>query len=358
MKIHTRTLGILGGGQLGRMSALAATRLGVNVHIYNDVMDCPAAQVSAKTFAGGWDDRKALKAFAESVDVITYEFENIPVETVRFLQTLKPVWPDDRLLEIAQHRATEKKFLNDIGIHTAGWTSIHGSQDIEQAAQTLGGSAFILKTARFGYDGKGQAGYKPGDDVGALWNALGEQELVIESKVDFACEVSMIVARDKTGQTALYGPILNHHKNGILDQSIVPAPVSAHVAEVARETVRQLADAVDLVGVLALEMFVTRDDKIIANEIAPRTHNSGHWTIDACACSQFEQHVRAVCGMPVGDPARHSDAVMHNLIGTNALSAGEWLTKPGACLHLYGKGEAREGRKMGHVTVLKTRKID
>ncbi len=348
----TKTLGILGGGQLGRMSALAAARLGVRVHIYNDVMDCPAAAVSMKTFAGAWDDKTSLKAFADSVDVITYEFENIPVETVRFLQTLKPVWPDDRLLEIAQHRATEKQFLNDIGIQTAGWAAIHGPEDIAPAAQKLGGSGFILKTARFGYDGKGQAHFKAGDNADAIWKTLGSQELVIESKVDFAYEVSMIVARDKTAQTALYGPVLNHHKNGILDQSIVPAPVSSHVENVARETVRQLADAMDLVGVLALEMFVTRDDKIIANEIAPRTHNSGHWTIDACACSQFEQHVRTVCGMPVGDPARHSDAMMHNLIGADALSAGDWLTKPGACLHLYGKGEARDGRKMGHVTVL------
>lgn len=358
MTMQTKTLGILGGGQLGRMSALAAARLGIRVHIYNDVMDCPAAQVAARTFAGAWDDRKALKAFAESVDVISYEFENIPVETVRFLQTLKPVWPDDRLLEIAQHRATEKKFLNDIGIQTAGWASIHGPEDIGPAIQKLDGDGFILKTARFGYDGKGQAHFGPGDDAEAAWASLGSQELIIESKVEFACEVSMIVARDKTGQTALYGPILNHHKNGILDQSIVPAPVSEKVANVARETVRQLADAVDLVGVLALEMFVTHDDKIIANEIAPRTHNSGHWTIDACACSQFEQHVRAVCGMPVGDPARHSDAVMHNLIGADALASGDWLTKPSACLHLYGKDEARDGRKMGHVTVLKTRKID
>lgn len=351
-----KTLGILGGGQLGRMSALAAARLGVRVHIYNDVMDCPAAQVAARTFAGAWDDKKALRAFADGVDVITYEFENIPVETVRFLQTLKPVWPDDRLLEIAQHRSTEKQFLNDIGIQTAEWASIYEPDDIAQAVQKLSGDGFILKTARFGYDGKGQLQFRPGDDAEAAWKALGGQELIIESKVDFACEVSMIVARDMIGQMALFGPILNHHKSGILDQSIFPAPVSSHVADVARETVRQLADAVDLVGVLALEMFVTHDDRIIANEIAPRTHNSGHWTIDACVCSQFEQHVRTVCGMPVGDPVPHSDAVMHNLIGKDALSAGDWLTQPGACLHLYGKGEVREGRKMGHVTVLKERK--
>ncbi len=352
MKIERKTLGILGGGQLGRMTAMAAARLGIKTHIYTDEQSCPASQVSAHTFIGKYDDRRKLSAFAESVDVITYEFENIPVETVRFLQTLKPVLPDDRLLEIAQHRAVEKKFLNDIGIPTAGWASINNAKDIPRAAEHLGGTQFILKTARFGYDGKGQTDYRHNDDAARKWKDLGSQELILEQRLDFACEISVIVARDKLGQTAHYGPSLNEHRGGILAKSTVPAPIPEDMAEKARDMVRLLADAVDLVGVLALELFITHDGRILANEIAPRTHNSGHWTIDACACSQFEQHVRTVCSMPIGSPGRHSDAVMHNLIGMDAQKASRWLEIPGACLHLYGKDEMREGRKMGHVTVL------
>ena len=353
MKLERKILGILGGGQLGRMSALAAARLGIRTHIYTDEENSPASQVSAKTFVGSYNDKRKLKAFADSVDVITYEFENIPVDTVRYLSQHKPVAPDDRLLEIAQHRAREKQFLNDIGIGTAGWAAIAKASDIESAAEQLGGKKFILKTARFGYDGKGQTDYQPGDDAKRKWKELGNQELILEQRLDFACEISAIVARDKLGQTALYGPILNEHKNGILSRSSIPAAIPEKMAEDARKITRHLADAVDLVGVLTLEMFVTKDGQILANEIAPRTHNSGHWTIDACAVSQFEQHVRTVCGMPVGSPARHSDAVMHNLIGTDAKKSGQWLEKKGACLHLYGKDEIREGRKMGHVTVLK-----
>ena len=302
-----------------------------------------------------YEDRQALRNFAATVDVISYEFENIPVETVRYLQTLKPVLPDDRLLEVAQHRAREKKFLNDIGIPTAGWAAIEKADDIEQAARKLGGDSFILKTARFGYDGKGQAGYRPGDDAARKWEELGRQELILEQKLDFACEVSVIVARDKLGQTAHYGPVLNEHRNGILAKSTVPASIPERTAEKARAAADLLAGAVDLVGVLALEMFVTHEGGILANEIAPRTHNSGHWTIDACACSQFEQHVRTVCSLPVGDPFRHSDAVMHNLIGGEALQASRWLEHPGACLHFYGKNDVREGRKMGHVTILNSK---
>ncbi len=352
MKLERKILGILGGGQLGRMSALAAARLGIRTHIYTDEAHSPASEVAARTFVGAYDDKKALREFAETVDVVSYEFENIPVETVRFLQTLKPVHPDDRLLEVAQHRAREKQFLNDIGIPTAGWAPITRHGDIENAAKHLGGRDFILKTARFGYDGKGQTDYRPGDDTARKWKELGGQELILEQKLDFACEVSVIVARDKLGQTALYGPILNEHRGGILSRSIAPAPVPGIIADKAQAAARLLADAVDLVGVLALEMFVTRNGEIVANEIAPRTHNSGHWSIDACAVSQFEQHVRTVCGMPVGSPAQHSHAVMHNLIGMEARKVAVWMEKKGACLHLYGKDEMREGRKMGHVTVL------
>ncbi|HEY0901944.1 MAG TPA: 5-(carboxyamino)imidazole ribonucleotide synthase [Micavibrio sp.] len=352
MKLDRKTVGILGGGQLGRMSALAAARLGIKAHIYCPEQDSPASQVAARTFIGTYDDKKKLKEFAESVDVITYEFENIPVETVRFLQTLKPVFPDDRLLEIAQHRPTEKKFLNDIGIPTTRWGVAKKADDINSTMTEMKVAHCILKTTRLGYDGKGQTSFTHGDDPDAAWKYLGKQELIIEELVDYVCEISMIIARDKLGQTAIYGPILNEHRNHILAKSTIPAPIPDERADEARAMTRLLADAVDLVGVLALEMFITRDGRLLANEIAPRTHNSGHWTIDACAVSQFEQHIRTVAGMPVGTPARHSDAVMHNLIGADVQKLGVWLEKKNACLHLYGKDEAKEGRKMGHVTIL------
>lgn len=352
MEYKARTLGILGGGQLGRMTAMAAARLGIVCHIYTPEEQSPASQVCPLTFIGDYEDKKKLKAFADSVDVITYEFENIPIETVRYLQKLKPVYPDDRLLEISQNRLREKQFLNDIGIPTAGWAAARKPAEIESQASTLHGNRFILKTTTMGYDGKGQTDYRPGDDVKAKWALLGAKEIIIEEVVSFACEVSVIIARDKLGQTATYGPVLNEHKNHILAKSTVPAPIPEQMAKKARKMTELLAEAVDLVGLLALEMFITTDGQILANEIAPRPHNSGHWTIDACSVSQFEQHARTVCNLPIAPPGRHSDAVMHNLIGGDVRKVNHWLEKKGACLHLYGKPEVREGRKMGHVTII------
>ncbi len=352
MKHEFKTLGILGGGQLGRMSALAAANLGIKVHIYCPEENSPASQVSALTVNGAWNDWKALKRFADSVDVISYEFENIPLETIRYLQKYKPVHPDDRLLEIAQNRVAEKQFLNDIGIPTARWRIITKPADLDDFAAETGGSAFILKTTRFGYDGKGQTSWQPGDDSKAKIKSLDAKEIIVEEKIDFACEISVIIARDKLGQTVVYGPILNEHHNFILSKSTVPAPIPDHMTAKAQDMARLLADAVDLVGVLALEMFITRDGRILANEIAPRPHNSGHWSIDACAVSQFEQHVRTVCGMPIGLANRHSDAVMINLIGRDIRKIGIYYETKNACIHLYGKDEIRDGRKMGHVTIL------
>jgi len=353
MKLESKTLGILGGGQLGRMSAMAAARLGIKTHIYCPEDNAPASHVAAQTFVGDYSDKRKLKAFAESVDVISYEFENIPLETVLYLQSLAPVFPDDNLLAMAQHRAREKQFLNDIGIETAQWRLAESAKELQDAVNDMGCSEVIFKTARFGYDGKGQASYRSGDDVKKLWKALKSKEVIAEKKIPFACEISVIIARDKLGQTALYGPALNEHKNHILDKSTVPAPIPDHIADEARRMTEHLADAVDLVGVLALELFVTKDGRLLANEIAPRTHNSGHWSIDACAVSQFEQHVRTVCGMPVAPPGRHSDTVMVNLIGRDVKKLGTWLEMKHACLHLYGKDDIKDGRKMGHVTMLK-----
>lgn len=349
--VPTKTIGILGGGQLGRMSALAAARLGVRVCAYTDEENSPISQVVPYTFVGSYSDKIKLKAFAESVDAITYEFENIPVETVRYLQTIKPVYPDDRLLDIAQHRIREKQFLNDIGIATARWAAITKAGQIKIAMEDMGLEHAILKTARFGYDGKGQVAFNKGQDAKAAWRELNTAEAIFEEKIDFSCEVSIIVARDKLGQTALYGPILNEHKNGILAKSTVPAPIPDTLAQKARAMAELLADAVDLIGVLCVEFFVTKDGRLLANEIAPRPHNSGHWTIEACTCSQFEQQVRTTCDMQVGSPNRHADATMINLIGDDALQIQKYLEMANANVHLYGKLEIRDGRKMGHVTI-------
>ena len=347
-----KTLGILGGGQLGRMSALAAANLGIKVHIFCPEPDCPASQVSAKTFTAPYDDKKALKEFAESVDVISYEFENIPVETVKYLQSIKPVLPDERLLEVSQHRLTEKKFLNDIGIPTARWAPANTAQDIKNTLKDWNASSVILKTTRFGYDGKGQAKLKSSGDIDKVWDELGGQELIIEEIIDFACEISIVIARDKISQTACYTPVLNEHENHILSKTTAPAPLPQEMAEEAKKLAELLAGAVDLVGVLAIEFFVTKDGKLLANEIAPRTHNSGHWTMNACHCSQFEQHVRTVCGMPIGHPDRHSNAVMINLIGDDVRKLDQYHEMKNACVHLYGKATIKAGRKMGHVNIL------
>lgn len=347
-----KTLGILGGGQLGRMSALAAANLGIKVHIFCPEPDCPASQVSAKTYTAAYDNKAALKEFAESVDVISYEFENIPVSTVKFLQSIKPVLPDERLLEVSQHRLTEKKFLNDIGIPTARWAPANTPQDINNTMLEWSASSVILKTTRFGYDGKGQAKFKSGDNIEKIWNELGNQELIIEEIIEFACEISVVIARDKLSQTACYTPVLNEHANHILAKTTAPAPIPNEIAEEAKKLAELLAGAVDLVGVLAVEFFVTKDGKLLANEIAPRTHNSGHWTMNACHCSQFEQHVRTVCGMPIGHPDRHSNAEMINLIGHDVKKLDHYHEMNNACVHLYGKATIKDGRKMGHVNIL------
>lgn len=348
-----KKLGILGGGQLGRMSAMAAARLGIKAFIFCPEQGCPASDVSAGTYFAEYNNYDALREFAEMVDVITYEFENIPVETVRYLQKFKPVFPDDRLLEVSQDRTIEKKFLNDIGIPTATWKSIQNKNALAEVVEEWDVDRFLLKTARFGYDGKGQRPYKRGEDIDEAWHRLGGVPLIAEQYVDFSCELSIIIARDRLLQTTTYGPMLNEHKDGILSKTTVPANVPEEIAEVAKRQAHLLAEAVDLTGVLTLELFLTKDGRLLANEIAPRTHNSGHWSIDACAVSQFENHVRTVCGLQIGHPGRHSDAVMRNLIGDEVRESRKLMEAEHTCLHLYGKYQIRPGRKMGHVTVLR-----
>ncbi len=352
MKQKSIILGILGGGQLGRMSALAAARLGIRTHIYCPESNTPAEQVTDLFTCANYEDYNKLKEFANSVDVISYEFENIPLETVEYLEALRPVYPDTKLLQISQNRLKEKAFLNNIGIETAPWAAAYKAQDIETTLNRWNVSDCIIKTTRFGYDGKGQIKLKDKNDILSSWNNLETEEAIIEGIIDFDYEVSCIVARDAFERSETFPLTLNDHKNHILSSSTVPAQIPANIEDAARAMTIRVAEAVSLRGVLALELFVTKEGKLIANEIAPRTHNSGHWTMDACSVSQFEQHVRAVCGLPIARPIQHSAVVMHNLIGDDIKQVPEYLRMDNACVHLYGKNEAREGRKMGHVNIL------
>ena len=348
-----KTLGILGGGQLGRMSAQAAEKLGIDVIIYTPKENSPASQIAAKTIVAEYNDKKALEAFAAQVDVISYEFENIPVETVQFLTKHKPVYPDEKLLEIAQDRLKEKAFLNEIGIPTARWAAATSPNIIHQTLKEWSAESCILKTTRFGYDGKGQARIQSFSEIEAVWREFDDQPLIMEEIIPFECEISVVTARDQKGHIASFEPGLNEHKDHILHKTTLPAPISKDLKQEAIQMAENLAEKVGLIGVLGLELFVTKDQKLLANEIAPRTHNSGHWTIDASKCSQFEQHVRAVCGLDLVSPQRTHDAIMINLLGNDVLNLEEYESNEKACIHLYGKHDIKPARKMGHVTILK-----
>lgn len=342
------TIGMLGGGQLGRMAALAAANLGYRVHVLTPERDSPAGQVCAVTTIANYTDRDALEAFASSVDVVTYEFENVPVEAAEFLAERVPVRPGPEALRVAQDRLREKEFAANLGIGTAPFRAVGAADELAAAVAAIGTPA-VLKTRRMGYDGKGQAKVLPGSDLAAAWAAIGGKPAILEGFVTFKMEISVIVARGLDGQTLCYPPVENRHLNHILDTTIIPAPIPQALAAEAEEIARKMAEALDLAGLLAVEMFVTEDGRVLMNEIAPRPHNSGHWTMDACVTSQFEQQVRAVCGLPLGSVERYGDAEMKNLIGDGAKDWLEILRDPAAKLHLYGKAEARPGRKMGHV---------
>jgi 5-(carboxyamino)imidazole ribonucleotide synthase len=341
-------IGILGGGQLGRMLALAAARLGLQAHIYSDEENAPAFQVSARKTFAGYDDEAALARFADDCDAITFEFENIPAATIALLSAQKPVAPDARALALTQDRLAEKNFAASLGLATAPFQKVDDADEARAAFAKLGGAG-ILKTRRFGYDGKGQAKVTSADEAMRAAAKFGAP-CILEGLVDFSFEASVIAARGMDGSFAAYDVPENIHENHILRRSVVPSRLSRAGEDEAKAIARKIAEALDYVGVFAVELFVAKNGALLVNEIAPRVHNSGHWTIEACACSQFEQHIRAVAGWPLGDPARHADAVMENIIGAEA-DAWESLTRSGA-LHLYGKTEARMGRKMGHVTRL------
>ncbi|MBF0355648.1 MAG: 5-(carboxyamino)imidazole ribonucleotide synthase [Alphaproteobacteria bacterium] len=345
------TIGILGGGQLGRMTALAAAQLGYRVHIFTPEQDSPASHVSDGVTIASFEDEAALDRFAHQVDVVTLEFENIPASPVRFLSERVPVRPGPRVLETAQDRLAEKRFFNELGINTAPWREVRSAEDLEAAFGEIGAPC-VLKTARLGYDGKGQAKITSAADLPGAWAGLGTDLGILEGFISFDCEVSALVTRGLDGSWAAWDVVQNVHTNHILDTTSAPALLSQPVLDQAVAIAHRAAEALDLVGVLAVEMFLTRDGRLLVNEMAPRPHNSGHWTIDACLTSQFEQVVRAVCGLPLGTPKRHSDAVMTNLIGDMAEAWETYLHEPNAKLHLYGKAERRQGRKMGHVTRL------
>lgn len=344
-------LGILGGGQLGRMLAMAAARLGIDAHIYCPDADSPAARVSAAATVAAYDDEAALAAFAASVDAVTTEFENIPAATARFLAARVPVHPSAEALEIAQDRVAEKEFLNGIGIDTAPWRAVDALADLTAAVDAIGPRG-ILKTRRLGYDGKGQARLDGAGDAGAAFASMAGAPAVLEGFAAFEREISVIAARAVDGTVRCYDPGENRHSDGILRETRVPAAIDTATRDAALAMAGRIVADLDYVGVIGVEMFVMPGGALLVNEIAPRVHNTGHWTIEGCAVSQFEQHVRAVCGLPLGDPSRHSDAVMTNLIGDDVDTLPALLAEPGAALHLYGKGDARPGRKMGHVTRL------
>jgi 5-(carboxyamino)imidazole ribonucleotide synthase len=348
------TIGILGGGQLGRMLALAAARLGLKSHIYNDVSG-PACDVAAATTLGRFDDEAKLTSFAGAVDVVTYEFENVPVAAAAAVERIVPVRPGLKALQVSQDRLEEKRFVSGLGLPLAPFAAIEAPEDFA-AAHAVSFPA-ILKTRRMGYDGKGQARVTSAAELPEAFAAIGSAPATLEAVVDFACEVSVLLVRGLDGATRFYDIPVNRHEGGILRTSTVPCDLSARHQERAREIAHTLAAALDYVGVIAVEMFYVGDSRepLLVNEFAPRVHNSGHWTIDACAVSQFENHVRAIAGWPLGSAERHSDARMHNLIGAEAADWAQLAAEPGACLHLYGKGEARPGRKMGHVTWIKPR---
>ena len=354
------TIGILGGGQLGRMLAVEARRSGYRVAIFtNEPKGCPAGQVADVEINANYDDAEALMAFLDQVDVITAEFENIPDACLQAVEAIKPLRPSRHAIYTTQHREREKMFLRDQGIACAEFRIIEDLAGLQAAVAELGRPC-VIKTAAFGYDGKGQAKVVEGTDLAEAWKAFEGHHAVVEQWVPFVCEVSVVGARSVDGSTAVHGCVENIHEHHILDVTISPARVSPAIVDQAMALWKAVAQGLEYVGTMAVEMFVTADGKVLVNEIAPRPHNSGHYTIDACRTSQFGQQLRAVCGLPLGDASQHTPAVMINLLGDvwpGELTHPDWspiLSHPSAKLHLYGKQVAKWRRKMGHFTVLGT----
>lgn len=359
------TIGILGGGQLGRLLALAAGRMGYHAHIFCPEPECPAALVARHHTCADYDDTAALDAFAAHVDVATFEFENVPAETALRLSEKGIVRPSWKALEIAQDRAKEKSFFKDIGAATAPWKPIHSLADLQVALSSVDTPA-ILKTSRLGYDGKGQVRINDKSEAADAWAALTSDQTgvrgpepfaILEGFVKFTKEISVIAARGLGGTVECFEPVENVHKNHILHTTTAPAQLSSATVKTAHDIAERATEALDLIGIVAVEMFVTSYGGVLVNEMAPRPHNSGHWTLDACATDQFSQLIRAICGLPLGDPQRHADAVMTNLLGDEILDLDRYYADPAYHVCVYGKNEARPGRKMGHVTRLSKKTV-
>ena len=350
------TVGVLGGGQLGRMLALAARRMGYRIHSFSPGTETPAGQVADREWAADYEDLDAVRSFARSVDVVTLEFENIPTSAVEAIEEFVPVRPGKMALQTTQHRLREKTFLRNAGFPTVPFRAVRSRAELDDALREIGVPA-VLKTAGFGYDGKGQTRIGAPEESGAAWDSLGGEEAVLEGWVDFAREVSVVAARGTSGGFADYGVVENTHRNHILDLTVAPAQgVPPETAREAVEISRGVFEELDLVGTACVEFFLTKSGELLVNEVAPRPHNSGHWTIDGAATSQFEQQLRAVSGLPLGSTEALRPAAMANLLG-DLWAEGEpgWaavLAHPGLSLHLYGKAEARPGRKMGHLTAV------
>jgi 5-(carboxyamino)imidazole ribonucleotide synthase len=341
------TIGILGGGQLGRMLSVAASRLGYKTHIFEPGANPPAGQVADRVTTASYEDADALRAFADAVDVITYEFENIPTEALDILEALRPIHPNREALRVSQDRLTEKTFLRDLGLTTAPFATVDDTASMSAAVAEVGAPA-ILKTRRFGYDGKGQARLKTADGAPQALADMAGAPALLEGFVDFSHEISVIAARSVDGQVSCYDPGENVHKDGILATTTVPARMSGSQRMDAVLLAGKILNALDYVGVMGVELFVTPKG-LIVNEIAPRVHNSGHWTQNGCTIDQFEQHIRAVAGLPLGDGQRVNNVVMENLIGDDMGRLPTLLAEPASAVHLYGKADTKPGRKMGHV---------
>ncbi len=350
-----RTIGILGGGQLGRMFALAARQMGYRVHALDPTRDCPAGQIADHEVCAAYDDKAKVVEFAENVEVVTFEFENIPAESLEAIAELRPVRPAPSVLHICRHRLREKDFLHSHGFPVTRYRAVRDPEELRLAVSEFG-TPCVLKSADFGYDGKGQVLIKDEQQINAAWQQMGRPVGVLEAFVPFSKELSVVCARTIDGDVVSYPVAENEHRRHILDVTIVPASINVMVAQQAAGLARSITRTLDVVGVLAVEMFLVGEDRLLINELAPRPHNSGHFSIDACSTSQFEQQLRAVCRLPLGDVRLHSPVAMANLLGDLWLD-GEpnWaaaLRYPNVKLHVYGKHEPRPGRKMGHLTAL------
>ncbi|PIT69135.1 5-(carboxyamino)imidazole ribonucleotide synthase [Bartonella tribocorum] len=346
-------IGLIGGGQLARMLAIAAAELGFRTVIFCPETDCPAAQTANSHIVSSYDDLSALDHFISQCDVVSYEFENLSLQTIQYIEKSKPVYPSSRALEIAQDRLFEKQFLQDQGIGTASWHAVDDFSSLVRALDALDGRG-LLKTRRFGYDGKNQIKLDhPNEQIlNEALRAFHKQPCILEEIVPFLSEISVLSARTKEGAHIFYDCPENQHNNGILHKSFVPSHIPPEVQKAAQDISATVMNALDYVGVLCIEFFVLTDGRLLVNELAPRVHNSGHWTQKACITSQFEQHIRAICGLPLGSPYRHSDCQMTNLLGNNLNTLKYFLTQEHTSVHLYGKSTIHPHRKMGHVIQL------